>query len=91
MRSAPRGEAGDLTVLAAEVRGPGANVKHDWPVILQQLSERGFTAYKVATILNVRWDSVKSWMQGSEPKYSCGERLLELYRDIVPDETTEKR
>lgn len=68
------------------------NTKHNWPEILEALNRKGYTIYKVSVIIGKRWDSVRSWGRGSEPKYSDGKALLDLYESVcVPHETTENR
>jgi hypothetical protein len=52
-----------------------------WQVLLSELEKRGYSAYKVSTIIGRRWDSVMLWKKGREPKYSDGEKLLELCRE----------
>lgn len=61
--------------------------KRDWPKILQDLKDRGYTTYKVSLALRSRWEKVKSWEMGSEPKHCDGEALIAFYEEVI----TEKR
>lgn len=62
-------------------------MNNDWRLILKELQAKGFTLYKIAVHISVPLPSVKLWEQGSEPKHSAGERLLEFYRLHVSHET----
>ena len=54
----------------------------DWALILDDLRGRGYSVYRVASILGRKWDTVKAWRTG-EPKHSDGQALLKLYSDVI--------
>jgi hypothetical protein len=58
-----------------------------WQRLLDALEERGYTMYKISLIVGVRWDTVQAWRNGSEPKFTPGEKLLELAKESGVRET----
>lgn len=58
--------------------------------MLQQMKAKGYSHYKIALLLGTRLESVKLWADGSEPKHSVGEKLLELYGSICSTGNNEK-
>lgn len=57
-------------------------VKRNWRVIIEELKAKGYNAYKISLAIGARLPSVQLWENGSEPKHSAGEALLDLHRQV---------
>lgn len=60
--------------------------KIDWAQILDQLRDAGYSGYRVAQILDRKWDTIQNWRH-SEPKHADGEALLALHAKVVSRES----
>lgn len=59
------------------------SVKVDWFKVLNGLSRAGYTVQKIADEIDVAKSTLLGWKQGSEPRHSTGEALIELWSSVL--------
>ena len=55
----------------------------DWFRVITDLQYLGMTTLEAAQRLSEPESSLRSWKNGSEPRYSSGKRLLDLWCDMT--------
>lgn len=64
----------------------------NWPDILGDLRDKGYSGYRVALLLGMEWSTVQGWLNdGKEPRHSSGTALLQLHTRYCGAEATQKR
>lgn len=64
----------------------------NWPDILGDLRDAGYSGYRVAAMMGISWSTVYGWIiENKEPRYSMGEALLTLHTRHCGPEATQKR
>ena len=57
-------------------------VKADWTKILAELDAAGYTTYHLSNALGKKYETVKAWKLGGEPRHSDGVAILELHLKV---------
>lgn len=69
--------------------GMGESV--EWPEILLDLRRHGFGVVRVAEALNLPRQTVQSWQDGTEPRYTNGLMLVRLYLSVIDKSAPPRR
>ena len=55
-----------------------AGARVNWAKVLDELHALGYSGYRLSVLLDRKWDTIKAWRNGCEPRYSDGQALLRL-------------
>lgn len=62
---------------------PALRLSIDWFQIITELTRQGFSSKAIADRIGVPKSTLLGWKQGSEPRYSEGQRLIEFWSEIT--------
>lgn len=62
-----------------------------WEAMLEDLHAAAWTDYRIAKTLGCDHSTVQAWAQGSEPRHSFGQALIELHWRVCGEECGKKR
>lgn len=63
----------------------------DWPRILKDMKEAGYSLYQISRLLEKSESTVHSWWRGHEPSHSNGESILKLHMQVCGEQATKDR
>lgn len=58
---------------------PEVEKRVDWFRVITDMSRAGYSAHVVANVIGVARTTLIGWKQGAEPRYTEGERLVDLW------------
>lgn len=61
----------------------------DWFQVITSLGRAGYSLSAVASAIRVPKGTLTGWKQGAEPRYSDGERLVQLWCQITGRDRTD--
>lgn len=63
----------------------------DWPLIINDILDKGLTKADIADLLGAPWSTLASWLDGVEPRESSGRSILSLHSRACGVEATIQR